>query len=68
MIVSVMLAGFLGMMRSVHGMPVRYVGVVTRCFVVPGLMMVGGCAMMLRGVLVMFCCFLMVFRALFRHL
>jgi hypothetical protein len=66
-IVSVMLARLLGVMRSVHVMPVRHMSMVTRSFVVTGFMVFGGSAMMLGGVLVMFCSFLVVYSAFFGH-
>jgi hypothetical protein len=51
---GVMTTGFDVMMFGVAGMAVGAVGVVRRLFVIAGLMMLGGFAVMLRRVLVMF--------------
>jgi hypothetical protein len=51
---GVMPAGLDMMMFGMAGMTVGAVGVVRRLLVIAGLMMLGGFAMVLRGVLVMF--------------
>jgi hypothetical protein len=67
MVVGVVFAGFLRMMHRVDMMAVGHMSVVTGFVVVPRFMVLGCGEMMLRGVFVMFGCFLVMFSALFRH-
>jgi hypothetical protein len=64
---EVALDSLLGMMAGMEGMAVRYVRVVCRLLVRPGLMVLGCFLMMSRGVLVVFSRLLMMFSRLFRH-
>jgi len=57
-----------GVMRRVVQVPLGRVRVVRGCFVVSALVVLGGLTMMSRGVVVVFCCLVMVFGCLLRHL
>jgi hypothetical protein len=60
---GVMTAGLDMMMLGVAGMPMRRVGMMRRLFVIAGLVVFGGFAVMLRRVFVMFGGLVMVFDA-----
>ncbi len=62
-----MLAGLFGMMFGVGMMAMRDVGMVSSLLMISGGVMLSGCAVVFRGVLVMLGCFQMVFFAFFRH-
>ena len=64
-LVGVVLAGFFGVMNSVHLMTVGHVGVVSGFFVIAGLVVLGSSAMMLRGVIMMLGGFVVMVRNLF---
>jgi hypothetical protein len=66
-VIGVVLGGFFGVMIRVCAVAVRDVGVVAGLFVISRLMMLGGGAMVLRGVLVMLGCFEVVLVAFCRH-
>jgi hypothetical protein len=65
---DVQLGRLRGMMRGVVLVALGTVGVVRGCFVVAGLVLLGGLAVMSRCVLVVFGCLVMVFYRLFGHL
>ena len=62
-----MLAGLFGVMLGVRLMAMRDVGMVARFFVISSGVMLGGAAVVLRGVLVMFGSFQVVLFTFFRH-
>jgi len=65
--VGVMLGRLFRVMLGMKRMTVGYVAMVSGLLMVSGLVMFRRGAMMARGVLVVFCCFTMMFSALFRH-
>ena len=60
MFCGVVLTGFLGMMGSMHVVPMGEVGMMPRLFMVPGLVMLCGLAVMARGMLVVLSGFVVV--------
>ena len=66
MISRVLLAGFVGVMLRVQGVSVRNMRLMAGCFVLTALVVLCRLAMMTSGVLVMFGCLSMMFRALVR--
>jgi hypothetical protein len=48
-------------------MAIRHVGVMASRFVISGMIVFRGHAMVFRGILVMICCLTMMISALFRH-
>jgi hypothetical protein len=62
-----MLARFLGVVLGMRVMAMRDVGMVAGLFMISCGVVLGSCAMMFRGMLVMICGFQMVFFAFFRH-
>jgi hypothetical protein len=67
MLVSVVLAGFGGVMRGMRGMAVCDMRMVAGLFVIGSLVMVGGGVMMLGGMLVVFGGFVVMIDSLLRH-
>jgi hypothetical protein len=65
MVLGVEFCGFRGVMGCVVRVPLRRVGMVSGCLVVTRLMMPGGFPMVVRRVLMMFCCLTMVLCCLF---
>jgi hypothetical protein len=66
-LLSVMLTGFPGVMRGVRVMPVSYVGMVTRRFVISLFMFLGGGKVVLGRVLMVFGRLAMVIDCVFGH-
>jgi hypothetical protein len=64
---GVVFARLFGMMRGVIVMTVRDVRMVPRLFVISGLMLLGGGAMMRSGLLMMLRCLPMMVCGFFRH-
>ena len=62
-----MLAGFVGVMLGVGVMAMRDMGMVAGLFMISCGVMLGGGAMLFRGMLVMFCGFQMMFFTFFRY-
>jgi len=62
-----MLGSFFGMMRRVHLMAVRHVGMMRRGLVIPFLMMLGGLAVMVGRMLVVVGGLGVVMRSFLRH-
>jgi hypothetical protein len=62
-----MLAGFFRVMLGVDLMAMRYVGMVAGLFMISGGVVLGGVAMVFRGVLVMLGGFVVVLFTFFRH-
>jgi hypothetical protein len=67
MICRMMLSGFLGMVRSVEVMPVRYVCVVSGLPMVTGLVVFRGSFVVLGCQFMMLGCMCMMFGGVFRH-
>lgn len=66
-LVAVMFAGFFGVVDCVQVMTVGHVCVVPGLFVIAGFLLLGGSEMVFRGVAVVFGCFAVMIRNLFRH-
>jgi hypothetical protein len=65
---GVMLAGFFGVMRSVVQMALGDVGMVPGLLMTAGFVVIRGGLVMLCSMLVVFRCFAMMLRGIFRHL
>jgi hypothetical protein len=67
MMLDVVFGGFRRMMSGMLLVPMREMRMMRRFFVSPGVMLLGGLFMMMRGMLVMFGCFLVLLRCVFGH-